>query len=77
MPPNAANGPWTFVTSDLEPSTCTATVFPVSTTTLVPTGEFVVEVSRIKVTHNNVKADHVSRRTGKVAVSGYSPQMRA
>ncbi|KAF6218261.1 hypothetical protein HO133_006223 [Letharia lupina] len=41
LPPDA--GPWTFAPADLEPSTCTATVFPVSTTNLMPTGEFVVE----------------------------------
>ena len=42
LPKNA--GPWTIALADLEPSTCTVTVFPVSTTTLMPTGEFVVEV---------------------------------
>ena len=43
LPKNA--GPWTLALSDLEPSTCTVTVFPVSTTNVMPTGEFVVEVS--------------------------------
>ena len=42
LPKNA--GPWALAASDLEPSTCTATVFQVSTTNVMPTGEFVVEV---------------------------------
>lgn len=74
VPPNA--GPWSFITEDLEPSTCTATVFAVSTTNIMPTGAFVVEVSCSKSKLENGTADTSSRPTGKVAVSGSSPQTR-
>ena len=60
--------------SDLEPSTCTATLFPVSTTTIIPTGEFVVEVHFIRLTYGKEIAYFSFRLIGRLATPGCSLQ---
>lgn len=62
---------------DLQPSICTATVFPVSTTRLMATGPFVVDVSLTTLTCRKETTDYLSRSTGMVATPGFSPQIWA